>query len=328
MLSTIKQAMELGITQKQACRIIGISTRKFRRWNISKPVIARTAWNKITPEEKQAITDSAYDPKLIDKPISHLFVHGHDSDKFYASLSTVYKVLSEQSIVRKKHNNCHRNNYIDAHKLLEKGFHLLCYDATRFVTETNIAVWAMPVILLPSRYLLHIGYSLSSVTSEDLIRAVSEAYLSIPEHLLEKLMVHTDRGSAMKSGRTKRFIKKLIGLPVHYGRPHTPDDESWIEAFIKTLKYHRDIPSKFPLVDDVAQWFTKFQDIYNNDPHSALSYVTPLQALSGQMELILNQRKNNLLVARNNRLMQYKNKMRKNFYSVASMATKEISCSV
>ncbi|MBU4467305.1 MAG: hypothetical protein KKC39_00980, partial [Candidatus Omnitrophica bacterium] len=39
-------------------------------------------------------------------------------------------------------------------------------------------------------------------------------------------------------------------------------------------------------------------DIYNNDPHSSLSYVTPLQALSGQKEVVLNQRKQNLAAAR------------------------------
>ena len=40
----------------------------------------------------------------------------------------------------------------------------------------------------------------------------------------------------------------------------------------------------------------------DNDPHSSLSYVTPLQALSGQKEVILNKRKQNLATVR---LMRY-----------------------
>jgi hypothetical protein len=83
-----------------------------------------------------------------------------------------------------------------------------------------------------------------------------------------------------------------------YGRPHTPDDQAWIEAFVKTLKHHRDAPQSFQLVDDILQWLGCFPDIYNNDPHSSLSYVTPLQALLGQKEVILNQRKQNLAAAR------------------------------
>ena len=102
----------------------------------------------------------------------------------------------------------------------------------------------------------------------------------------------------MKALSTKRFIKELLGAPVHFGRPHTSDDQAWIEAFIKTLKYHRDAPQSFKMVDDIVQWLTRVPDIYNNDPHSSLSYVTPIQALSGQKEVILNKRKQNLAEAR------------------------------
>ena len=77
----------------------------------------------------------------------------------------------------------------------------------------------------------------------------------------------------MKSSSTKQTIKELLGAPVHFGRPHTPDDEGWIEAFIKTLKYHRDAPRSFKLVDDIVQWLTRVPDIYNNDPHSSLTFL-------------------------------------------------------
>jgi len=115
----------------------------------------------------------------------------------------------------------------------------------------------------------------------------------LPERLTKNLLAHSDRGSAMKASSTKQTIKELLGAPVHFGRPHTPDDQPWIEAFIKTLKYHREAPLSFMLVDDIIQWLNRFPNIYNNDPHSSLSYVTPLQALSGQKEVILNQRKRN-----------------------------------
>lgn len=86
----------------------------------------------------------------------------------------------------------------------------------------------------------------------------SEIYCSahsMPEHLHEKLLAHSDRGSAMKASLTKNVVKELLGAPVHYGRPHTPDDQAWIEAFIKTLKYHREAPESFATVDDIVRWF-------------------------------------------------------------------------
>ncbi len=298
MVNIINDSIAQGLTQKQSCGIFGILPRKFRRWLNPKPVKHRTAWNKILEHERFAIESAAWEPELIGKPVSHIFVHGHDSGKFFASFSTVYRTLKTKNLVEPRKYWHRQIPYISAHSLLDEGFSLLCYDGSEFKTDSGIIVWAIPVMILPQRYLLHIGHSLNGVSSNDLTESVKEAYALIPEHLTTKVIAHSDRGSAMKASATKRIIKELLGAPVHYGRPHTPDDQAWIEAFIKTLKYHRDAPQSFKIVDDILQWLKRAPDIYNNDPHSSLSYVTPLQALSGQKEVILNQRKQNLAEAR------------------------------
>lgn len=302
MVNVINDAIVEGLTQKRACRIFGITPRKFRRWANPKPLRPRTAWNKALAHECDAIEAAAWAPELIGKPVSHIFVHGHESGKFFASLSTVYHVLKAKGMVEPRKHWHRTTPYVSAHTLLSEGFSLLCYDGTQFKTDTGIIVWAVPVMILPQRYLLHIGHSINGISAGDLTRAVKEAYAMLPEHLTTKLIAHCDRGSAMKASSTKQIIKELLGAPVHFGRPHTPDDQAWIEAFIKTLKYHRDAPRSFTLVDDIVQWLNRVPDIYNNDPHSSLSYVTPLQALSGQKEVILNQRKQNLATAR---MMRY-----------------------
>ena len=298
MVTVLKDAVVCGLTQKLACRIFGIAPRKFRRWANPKQVRPRTAWNKTLESERGAIEAAAWTPELIGKPVSHLFVHGHETGKFFASLSTVYHTLKDKNMVEPKKHWHRTTPYVSAHALMDEGFSLLCYDGTQFKTDTGIIVWAIPVIILPQRYLLHIGHSINGISSSDLTQAVKEAYAMLPEYLTAKLLAHSDRGSAMKASSTKKTIKELLGAPVHFGRPHTPDDQAWIEAFIKTLKYHREVPGSFKLVDDIIQWLNRFPDIYNNDPHSSLSYVTPLQALSGQKEVILNQRKQNLDTAR------------------------------
>lgn len=326
-VSVIKEVVDSGMTQKSACETFGINPRKFRRWVVDKHRAKRVAWNRILPSERDAIVKTAWDERFLDKPISHMFVHGQESGDFYASIPTIYRVLKKESITRQIHKP-RKSSYVSIHDLLNEGFSLLCYDATRFVTDTNVTVWAIPVLLLPCRYLLHIGYSLVSVTTNDLTNTVKDAYASIPETMLDSLIAHSDRGSAMKSRKTKHQIENLLGLPVHYGRPYTPDDQAWIEAFIKTLKYHRDIPSHFPQVDDVVQWFIRFPDIYNNEPHSSLSYVTPTQALLGKKEVILAQRKSNLLLARNLRLLNYKTSKSKTLTAVSDSGTIVIGNSV
>jgi len=297
-VTVIKESVDKGLTQKRACEILGITPRKLRRWGNPNPLKPRTAWNKTLEHERDAIEAAAWTPELLGKPVSHIFVYGHESEKFFASLSTVYRTLKAKNMVEPRKRWKRNIPYISAHALLDEGFSLLCYDGTQFRTNYGTIVWAIPVIILPQRYLLHIGHSINGITSRDLTQAVKEAYALLPEHLAAKVVAHSDRGSAMKASSTKKIIKELLGAPVHFGRPHTPDDQAWIEAFIKTLKYHRGAPQSFKLVDDILQWFGRFPDIYNNDPHSSLSYVTPLQALSGQKEVILNQRKQNLAAAR------------------------------
>jgi hypothetical protein len=298
-VNVIKDAVNHGLTQKSACITFGLASRKFRRWANPKPVKERSAWNKIRSEERQAVIDAAYKPQLLGKPLSHIFVHGHNTGEFFASLSTVYRVLKSEDLV-KPDNRRHtrKQHYVSAHELMDEGFSLLCYDGTQFITESGIIVWAIPVLILPSRYLLLIGHSINSIASIDLINTIKQAYAMIPDFVTNTLVAHSDRGSAMKSSYTKQTIKELLGAPVHFGRPHTPDDEGWIEALIKTLKYHRECPSRFNQVDDIVRWFNCFPDIYNNEPHSSLKYVTPHQAVSGRMEVILNQRKQNLAAAR------------------------------
>jgi putative transposase len=297
-VTIIKEAITYGVSQKRACEIFGIAPRKFRRWANPKPFKQRVAWNNLLDHERQAIEDAAWLPDLLGKPISHIFVHGHASGSFFASLSSVYRVLKRKNLVQPFVSRRKTTPYVSAHTLLDEGFSLLCYDGTLFKTTSGVSVWAIPIMLLPYRVCLHIGYSLHSVSSSDLTRAVQEAYAVIPEHLTGNILAHSDRGSAMKSTTTKKIIKDLLGAIVHFGRPHTPDDQAWIEAFIKTLKYHRDAPQSFSQVDDVVHWLHRFPDIYNNDPHSSLSYVTPLQALAGKKEVILKQRKQNLARAR------------------------------
>lgn len=156
------------------------------------------------------IEAAAWTPELIGKPVSHIFVHGHESGSFFASLSTVYRALKAKNMVEPR-KSWHRNMpYVSTHALLDEGFSLLCYDGSEFRTDTGIIVWAIPAMILPQRYLLHIGHAINGVSASDLTQAVREAYSLLPEHLATKVLAHSDRSSAMKrrNSVTHRQIKK------------------------------------------------------------------------------------------------------------------------
>ncbi|MEK7731588.1 MAG: hypothetical protein AAB363_06995, partial [Planctomycetota bacterium] len=141
MVNIINDSIAQGLTQKQSCEIFGIHPRKFRRWLNPKPTRPRTAWNKLLEHERNAIEDSAWEPELIGKPVSHIFVHGHESGKFFASFSTVYRALKAKNMVEPRKHWHRTTPYISAHSLLDEGFSLLCYDGSQFRTDSGIIVW-------------------------------------------------------------------------------------------------------------------------------------------------------------------------------------------
>jgi hypothetical protein len=286
--------------------IFDIKPRKYRRWANPKERSPRTACNKILPFEKTSIINSAFVPENIGKPLSHIYVYGHNTGAFYASLSTVYRYLKAEDLVKPFEPKRRKSNHVSAHDLLDAGFSLVTYDGSCFKTDSGVTVWSIPVLLLPCRYLLHIGHALRGVSSADLRDAVAQAVLEIPDTFTDSLVAFSDRGSAMKAKKTVAFLEEVLKIPVCYGRPNTPDDEPWIESLNKNTKYHRDVPSSFPTVADVLDWLQKFKPIYNNEPHSALHYVTPAEAFAGKMEVILAQRRNNLIAANNMRLEAFR----------------------
>jgi len=302
----IKEAVLSGFTQKKACLIFDITARKFRRWANPKDRKPRTACNKLLPTEKDSIITAAFVPENIGKPLSHIYVYGHNSGAFHASLSTVYRYLKAKELVKPFQPKRRTTKHVSAHDLLDAGFSLLTYDGTCFKTESGVTVWAIPVLLLPYRVLLHVGYALRGVDSADLRKSVAQGVLELPDNFPDSIVGFSDRGSAMKAKKTVAFLEEELNIPVCYGRPNTPDDEPWIEALNKTMKYHRDVPAVFSTVSDVLDWLEKFKPIYNNDPHSALKYVTPAEALAGKMEVILNQRRNNLITANKMRLEAFR----------------------
>jgi len=116
-----------------------------------------------------------------------------------------------------------------------------------------------------------------------------------------QLTVLSDRGGQMKGSRTKAHLIGKWELKLEFARPYTPDDNAWIETFIKYMKYHLECPESFETVQDVTDWVAKFQILYNDHPHSSLGYVRPNEEHEGLGNAIRQRRKENLLLARQKR---------------------------
>lgn len=300
----IENLKELTITK--ACEALRLNRRRYHRWrNRQQPTSKRVAWNCITQQEKGAILKAARDEALADLRAAGLMVYGHESGKFYCSVSTVQKVL--------KRNKLHTPYEIpkrkrplkpDIRQLMNEPKKIFSYDATDFYLINRLRVIAIPMIDLGSRKFLHYGVRVTSFTQKDVMHIWDET-LWQEDIDSSQLTALSDRGTQMKGSRTKAHLIGKWNVRLEFARPYTPDDNAWIEAFIKYMKYHPECPAVFETVQDVIDWIAKFQKLYNDHPHSSLGYVCPNDEHAGLGNIIRQKRKENLLSAKQKRLACY-----------------------
>lgn len=307
LLSALEGLNELTVSQ--GCEVLKLNSRRYYRWR-QRPEIppVKTAWNRIIPEEENAILIAARDEALCDLRAAGLMVYGHESGKFFSSISTVQRVLKRNSL-QSPYVPPKRKRPVkpDIRQLMREPKKIFSYDATDFYLTNRLRVPVIPILDVGSRKFLHYGVRVRSFTQKDIMNIWDETLWN--EGIdASKLTALSDRGSQMKGSRTKAHLIGKWNIRLEFARPYTPDDNAWIEAFIKYMKYHPECPESFETVQDVIDWVAKFQILYNDHPHSSLEYVCPNDEHAGLGGIIRKQRKENLVLARQKRLAYYNSK--------------------
>lgn len=294
------------LTTTEACEVLKLKPRRYYRWVKWQPPVPRAAWNRITLEEEAEIIKAGREESLCDLRAAGLMVYGQESGKFFCSVATVQRVLRENDLqtpyvvpTRK------RPAKPDVRELMKEPKRIFSYDATDFYLTNRLKVLVIPILDMGSRKFIHYGVRVRSFAQKDIMAIWDDALIG--EGLdARQLTALSDRGGQMKGSRTKAHLAGKWEIKLEYARPYTPDDNAWIEALIKYLKYHPACPDRFETVQDVIDWVEKFQRLYNDHPHSALGYVRPNDEHAGLGNHIREQRKENLLSARQRRLAYFR----------------------
>ncbi len=292
-LETLKE-----LTVSEACEALKLNARRYYRWRARPEIPAhKMAWNRIMPEEEGAVVTAAGSEELADLRASDLMVYGHESGKFFLSVSTVQRVLKRNAL-QSPYQVPRRKRPVkpDVRELMKSPRRIISYDATEFYLTNRVRVVVIPMLDLGSRKFLHYGVRVGSFTQKDVIAIWDEA-LWKEDIDPSQLTAISDRGSQMKGSRTKAHLIGKWNIRLEFARPYTPDDNAWIETFIKYMKYHPECPESFDTVQDVIDWVIKFQKLYNDHPHSSLGYVRPNDEHEGRGDAIRNKRQENLKLA-------------------------------
>lgn len=90
-----------------------------------------------------------------------------------------------------------------------------------------------------------------------------------------QLTLYSDRGGPMKSKSTAQLLTDL-GVMRSLSRPHTSNDNPFIESCFRPTKYHPDFPERFETLEKAQAYMAEFMHWYNHDHHhSGIAFLPP-----------------------------------------------------
>jgi len=156
------------------------------------------------------------------------------------------------------------------------------WDITKLATvQRGVFLMAYVIIDLFSRYV--VGWMLATKECKHLAAQLFAE--TIARHGVEPgLLVHADRGSAMKSDTLAQLLASL-GASRSFSRPRVSNDNPFSEAQFKTLKYQPDYPGRFDGELHARGYLQDFFGWHNNEHHhSGLALFTPSDVFHGRVE--------------------------------------------
>lgn len=338
LLALIDHAVGSGWSLGRACAVLGISVRRAQRWitrrYLQELVDARPGGsvNALIPEEVEAILATFDTWGETDRSHRRLAHRGSYTGAFWASPSTVRRVLHEADLHFRplpRPAKGARTPFPDWASYRPNS--IWVYDSTHF-TRCGMTVliiedlvsrkWISHVVSVEESHTqVRLGFEQALVT-EGLLDAAAERAAAlgarvdpdIDDGLTPILLAVSDNGSQMIAGHTRKFMA-MVAIAQHFGRPSTPTDQAWIESLNGTIK--GEWPHLLAITDpavlraelDVVR--TEYNTVRL---HSGVGYVTPEDEHTGRGEAIRQARRDGLDQARLARLA-YHRTHRKNQHS-------------
>ena len=284
-LGFLDEAQAAGARLRSACEIIDLSQRTVQRWrdDAKGSVDRRTLTHNSPPhrlsmEERSALLAIANSAEFGHLPPSQIVPRLADQNTYLASESTIYRVL------RETHQLTHRRSErpaVERHKpkpiCATAPNQCYSWDITYLPTQVRGEYFYLYLhVDLFSRKI--VGWAVHQLECNKLASALLQAIYQREAIAPGTLTLHSDNGAAMK-GATLLSTLQMLGIIPSRSRPACSDDNPFIEALFRTLKYRPDLPvDPFANIEQAKTWVEQLVHWYNTQHrHSAIRFVTPNQ---------------------------------------------------
>jgi len=287
-MDLVEDFAEPGVSIVAACAAVGASRATLYRG--TRPVPPRAprqrapSPRRLGDDERQAIVDAMHSPEFVDQPPMEVFAKLLSRGVYLASIRTFYRVLAELGESKERRNQRLPHPYVKPSLTATAPNQVWTWDITKLATlEKGIFLHVYVIIDLFSRYV--VGWMVAAKECKHLAAQLfAEA---AARHGIEPgLVVHADRGSAMKSDTLAQLLASL-GVDQSFSRPHVSDDNPFSEAGFKTLKYQPDYPGFFAGLLHARGWLSTFFGWHNDEhQHSGLALFTPAEVFFGRVPAV------------------------------------------
>lgn len=250
---------------------------------------SRHPWNKLRPQEQQTILARAREhPELSSRQLALRIT---DTEGFYVSESTVYRILKREGLVKaaevvgfKAEKQYHRQTSRPHELWATNCAHLKVAGWGRYYLVTVMDDY--------SRYIL--AWELQTdMAAPSLIEVVQEAVdvtqmSDVPVE--DKTTLLSDNGSGYLSRRFSQYLS-LVGINHITAAPYHPQTNGKIERYHRTVKGEINLLG-YDTPSALREAISSFVHHYNHHRyHEGVGNVTPYDMYTGKRGEILNNRK-------------------------------------
>jgi putative transposase len=264
----------LGIAP--TCSALGLPRATYyRRTRPAKPRAPRPLPKQaLSPVERQAVLAMLHEDRFVDLAPTEIYAQLLDEGQHLCSIRTMYRVLAENEEVRERRRQRLHPSYVKPELLATAPNQVWSWDITKLLGPATWTYFYLYVLLdIFSRYV--VGWLVAEKESAALAKRLIAESCTRQNIEPGQLIIHADRGSAMRS-KTLAQTMASLGVTKSHSRPHVSDDNPFSEAQFKTLKYRPDFPARFDSLMHSEMHGQDFFPWYNDEHHHvALGLMTP-----------------------------------------------------
>ena len=243
----------------------------------------------LSEQEQSVVRETLNSSRFVDQAPREVYAALLDEQRYLCSWRTMYRILDQNREVRERRDQLRHPTHPKPELVATAPNQLWSWDITKLLGPTKGTFYQLYVIIdVFSRYVP--GWLLADCESAALAeKLVGETCLK-QGILPDRLTLHADRGSSMKSKPLAMLLADL-GVAKTHSRPRVSNDNPYSESQFKTMKYRSDFPDFFGSLEDARAWVRPFIDWYNNEHyHSSLGLLTPASVHYGQAAALLEKR--------------------------------------